>query len=152
MQGIPAARLLLALAVLGAAPLARAGLGEPASSIGADQAAVAASRRQRDARGTHVVEELASDARTIREYVSPSGVVFAVCWDGVTPPNLEAVLGSYAAPVRRAAAAQGAPRSRARRVEAAGAVVETWGHMRSAHGRAYVPALVPAGVTLDEIK
>jgi hypothetical protein len=153
MDRLPAARLLLALAALGAAPAARATLGERASSIDTDQAALAASRRQRDARGTHAVEQLVSEARTVREYVSPSGVVFAVCWDGVTPPDLTAVLGSYAAPVRRAIAAQRAPpRSRARRVEAAGAIVETWGHMRSVHGRAYVPALVPAGVTLDEIK
>jgi len=31
-------------------------------------------------------------------------------------------------------------------------VVETWGHMRAMRGRAYVPALVPAGVALDEIR
>jgi hypothetical protein len=148
-----AARLLLALVALGAAPLARAGLGEPASSVAADQQKLAAARRQRDARTTHTIEHLVSDARTVREYVSPSGVVFAVAWDGLAPPDLSAVLGAYAAPVRRAIAAQDAPpRSRARHVEAAGAVVETWGHMRSVHGRAYVPALVPAGVSLDEIR
>lgn len=152
MDRLPAARLLLAAAALAAAPLARAALGEAASSIAADETAVAATRRQRVARGTHDVEELGSDARTVREYVSPSGVVFAVCWDGLTPPDLS-VLGAYEAPVRRAIASQGTPpRARSRRVEAAGAVVETWGHMRSVHGRAYVPALVPAGVSLDEIK
>ena len=30
-------------------------------------------------------------------------------------------------------------------------VVERWGHMRSLHGRAYDPALFPAGVKIDEI-
>lgn len=152
MDRLPAARLLLALAVAGIAPLARAALGEPASSISADETAVAATRRQRLARGTHAVEELVSDARTVREYVSPSGLVFAVTWEGVTPPDLS-VLGAYEAPVRRAMTTERTrARSRAIRVEAAGAVVETWGHMRSLHGRAYVPALVPAGVRLDEIK
>ncbi len=31
-------------------------------------------------------------------------------------------------------------------------VVEKWGHMRNLQGRAYVPGLVPAGVSIDEIK
>lgn len=146
-----AARLLLAAAAAAAAPVALAALGEPASSVAADEARLAASRRQRTARGTHHVEHLSSEARTVREYVSPAGIVFAVCWDGVTPPDLS-ILGAWADPVRRAVAEQGAPRSRARRVETGGAVVETWGHMRAVRGRAYVPALVPPGVTLDEIR
>lgn len=144
--------ILVVLAAAAAAP-ARAALGEPASSVAADEARLSATRRQVEVRATHQVERLVSDARTVREYVSPSGVVFAVAWDGVSPPDLDAVLGAYAPPVRRALAAQpGGPHGAPRRLEAAGAVVETWGHMRAAHGRAYVPALVPPGVTVDEIR
>jgi hypothetical protein len=150
MNRRPAATFL-ALAAIAAAEPARAALGEPASSVDTDQRRLGAAHRQRDARGTHAVEQLRSDARTVREYVSPSGIVFAVCWDGITPPDLS-VLGAYAAPYRRGMAAQGAPRARVRRVESGGAVVETWGHMRDVHGRAYVPDLVPTGVGLDEIR
>lgn len=149
------ARILLALAAVAAATPALAGLGEPASSIAGDEAKLAAARRLRAAQATptHRVEELVSEGRTVREYVSPDGVVFAVCWEGVSHPDLAAILGSYTGPVRSAIGAQGAPpRGRARRVEADGAVVETWGHMRDVHGRAWVPALVPAGVSLDEIR
>jgi hypothetical protein len=153
MIRIVVVRTLLALAGAGAASPAWAGLGEPATSIAVDQSALSASRRLQEPRGTHRVERLVSDARTVREYVSPGGTVFAVCWEGVSHPDLTTVLGAYAAPVRRAIAEQGAaPRSSARRIAASGAIVETWGHMRAVHGCAYVPALVPAGVTVDEIK
>jgi hypothetical protein len=153
MKRIVALRFLVALAGTALAPAAWAGLGEPASSVAVDRSKLSASRRQQEARGTHRVERLVSDARTVREYVSPGGTVFAVCWDGLTHPDLSTVLGAYAAPVRRAIGEQGAPpRSRTRRVESGGAILETWGHMRDVHGCAYVPALVPAGVTADEIK
>jgi len=31
-------------------------------------------------------------------------------------------------------------------------VVEKWGHVRNLQGRAYPPALIPLGVSVDEIK
>jgi hypothetical protein len=37
-------------------------------------------------------------------------------------------------------------------VAAAHVVVDRWGHMRDLHGRAWIPDLVPQGVTLDEIR
>lgn len=153
MSRISAVSLLVVLGGVLPSPAARAALGEPASSVAADQSALAASRRQQDARGTHRVERLTSDARNVREFVSPEGIVFAVCWDGVTHPDLTAVLGAYAEPVRRAIDGQDAPpRSRVRHVESSGAVLQTWGHMRDVHGCAWLPALIPPGVTLDEIR
>jgi hypothetical protein len=146
-------RLSMAIVAVVAGVRARAALGEPAGSVSTDQAALAASRGAAEARGSYRVERLISPSRTVREYVSPSGVVFAVAWDGVSHPDLGVVLGAYAAPVRRAVAQERpTPGRRGRRIETAGAVVETWGHMRALHGRAYVPALVPTGVTLDEIR
>jgi hypothetical protein len=154
MKLIDAAGAIAAIVAAAIAAPARAALGERADSIAADEAALAAARGQADARPAFRIERLDSPARTVREYVAPSGVVFAVTWEGLSPPDLDAVLGAYAAPVRRAFAQGGGGHTgrRARRIEAEGAVVETWGHMRSMHGRAYVPALVPAGVALDEIR
>jgi hypothetical protein len=145
--------VIAALAAAALAVPAQAALGERADSIAADEAALAAARGQADARSAFRVERLDSAARTVREYVAPSGVVFAVTWEGLSPPDLSAVLGAYAEPVRRALAQGGGQGGRrAHRIEAEGAVVETWGHMRALRGRAYVPALVPAGVALDEIR
>jgi hypothetical protein len=153
MTALTASRSCAALILAAAASAAFAALGDRADSIAADGAALAAARGVADARPGYRIERLDSAARTVREYVDPSGVVFAVSWEGLSHPDLTAVLGAYAAPVRRALAQETrrGPR-RPRRIESGGAVVETWGHMRSVHGRAWIPALVPAGVTLDEIK
>jgi hypothetical protein len=145
--------IAVVLAAVGTSSRARAALGEPAESVMRDQEVLAATRGEASAVQTYRVERLVSPARTVREYVSPSGVVFAVTWEGVSHPDLASVLGSYAAPVLQALAGEHrVPGRRSRRIETGGAVVETWGHMRAVHGRAYVPSLLPAGVTLDEIR
>jgi hypothetical protein len=140
------------VAVLGASRAAAA-LGEAETSIASDQAALAAERAQPTAGAAFRVVRLVSPAHTVREYVTPSGTVFAVAWEGVSHPDLGVLLGAYAPPVKRALA-RGPARTgrRARHVEGGGAVVETWGHMRALRGRAWVPALVPPGVTVDEIR
>ena len=89
----------------------------------------------------------------MREYVSPSGVVFGIAWSGLVPPDLTQLLGSYAPEYQEAL--QQTPRqkgSRHLRVETPGVIVEKWGHMRNLQGRAYAPALIPPGVSVDEIK
>ena len=149
-----ALHLTVALVALATAVRASAALGEPSSSISGDQVALAAVRRQATAVGAaYAVEQLEATAYTVREYTTPSGVVFAVSWEGVSRPDLSVLLGSYAGPYHRALAQSGrTPGRRSRHLEAGGAVVETWGHMRALHGRAYLPALVPPGVSLDDIR
>lgn len=141
------------LAALAAAVPASAALGEPAASVMQDQVALKAGRRAGTARRSYRIERLETRAHTVREYVSPSGTVFAVAWEGVSRPDLSVLLGSYAAPYRRALETAGPSRGRrARRIEAGGAIVETWGHQRALHGRAYVPALLPPGVKPDDVQ
>ena len=145
--------VLASFAGLTVPALAAGALGEPVASVSADERSLSAVRRTTTTRGLYTIERLESAASTVREFVAPSGVVFAVAWDGVSRPDFSVLLGSYAAPYRRALAHGGATsRRRPRRVESGGVVVETWGHMRSQHGRAYVPALVPPGVDLDELE
>lgn len=146
--------LSVALVALATAVRASAALGEPSSSISSDQVALAAVRRQATAGASaaYAVEQLEATAYTVREYTAPSGIVFAVSWEGVSRPDLSVLLGAYAGPYHRALAQSGpTPGHRSRRIEADGVVVESWGHMRALHGRAYLPALVPSGVTLDDI-
>ncbi len=147
--------LAAGLAVVGAlvAAPARAALGEAEESVSRDRAALAAVARGTTQRGAYSVHELERGGTTILEYVSPQGVVFAVTWAGLANPDLHTLLGAYAAEYEQAA--DRAPRvkgKRSRRVVADHVVVDRWGHMRDLHGRAYVPGLVPEGVSLDEIR
>ncbi len=104
-------------------------------------------------RNGYTVEEIVSDAATVREYVSPSGVVFGIAWNGYVHPDLMLLLGSYwgeySAARQKAARIPGRSRQR---LATENIVVEKWGHMRNLQGRAYAPVLVPAGVRVDEIK
>jgi hypothetical protein len=142
----------LAMAAL-TAPPARAALGEAEASVSRDREALAAVARGTTDRGTYSVHELDRGGTTIREYVSPQGVVFAVTWGGLANPDLRTLLGGYAAEYEQAASETPKVKGRrSQRVTAPHVVVEHWGHMRDRHGRAYVPDLVPQGVSLDEIQ
>ncbi len=140
-------------ALIAVAPRAEATLGEQATSVSRDRAALAAVDRGTTTSARYTVHALASGATAVREYANASGTVFAVAWNGFTHPDLDQLLGSYAAEYRTATASAGRPHGRrARRVTAARLVVHTWGHMRSLHGLAYDPQLIPAEVTTDEIQ
>ena len=132
---------------------AHAALGENADTIPADRKALQAVHRATTSHKDYTVEEIVSDATTVREYVSPSGVVFGIAWNGYVHPDLAQLLGSYrgeySAAQQKAAGSSGRTRQQ---LVTDNIVVEMWGHMRNLQGRAYVPSLVPAGVNVDEIK
>ena len=140
-------------ALLSSGQGAHAVLGGGADSVAADRKALQAAPRATTARSGYTVEEIVSDAATVREYVSPSGVVFGIAWNGYVHPDLMLLLGSYWG--EYSAARQKAARNPGRtrqRIATENIVVEKWGHMRNLQGRAYAPDLVPAGVRVDEIK
>lgn len=143
---------LLAAVALGVAAPASAGLGERADAIAADRKALQAEPGETVAHDGYTVERMQSPANQVREFVSPSGVVFGVAWDGLSHPDLGRLLGSYAPEYRRAAAKPSTTGRRHRRVTTGRLVVETWGHMRSLHGRAWVTSLVPRGVSADVVR
>lgn len=137
----------------GTAHLCRATLGESADSVPADRKALAAVRHSTTNHGNYSVQEIISDVNVVREYISPAGIVFAIAWNGLTRPDLSTLLGSYASEYRQAM--QQTPRKPGRRyskVRSDRVVVEQWGHMRNLQGRAYVPDLIPPGVSIDDIK
>lgn len=146
--------LILWITVLASGTPAHAVLGEPADSIGTDEKALSAVGRTSEVRNGYTVHEMRSESNTVREFVSPSGTVFAIVWDGQIPPDLTPLLGSYAEDYK--AALRRTPREPGRRpyqvVKTDRVVVEQWGHMRHIQGRAYAPALMPPGVSVDEIK
>ena len=150
-QIISSAMVLVALQMSGHS--AHAALGGSADTIATDSKALKGVHRATSIRSGYTVEEVVSDATTVREYVSPSGVVFGIAWNGYMHPDLTQLLGSYSG--EYSAARQKASRSFGRKRQQLATdsiVVEKWGHMRNLQGRAYVPGLIPTGVNVNEIK
>ncbi|MGD0915174.1 MAG: DUF2844 domain-containing protein [Thermodesulfobacteriota bacterium] len=142
----------LLAAMLATAYRVQATLGESADSVESDREALSAARSATTFRKEYTIQEIDFDATIVREYVSPSGMVFAIAWNGLVHPDLTQLLGSYADEYERALAKAPREWDRSRhRVKTNQVVVEKWGHMRNLQGRAYAPALIPPGVSLDEI-
>jgi hypothetical protein len=88
----------------------------------------------------------------IREYVSKTGIVFGVSWNGPMKPDLRQLLGQYNASLT----AEFAKRPRRGRspvyIKRPDVVIESNGHPRYFFGRAYIPAAIPRGVLESEIQ
>jgi uncharacterized protein DUF2844 len=143
---------LLALACLSLAPPAPAGLGGDASSVSTDQAkfkgALASTPMQQ-----YIQHDIAIGPNAVvHEYLSNAGKVFAVSWQGPRPPDLRQLFGAYFEPFSTAAAAQSHPGGhRQLAIAQPDFVVQILAHPRAFRGKAYVPSLVPAGVTVADL-
>ena len=88
----------------------------------------------------------------VREYVSASGVVFAVTWDGPFLPDLKALLGKYfdtmGAESARVPRAGRSPMA----INLPEVVINSGGHMRAFEGSAWIPAEFPAGFTAADVR
>jgi len=112
-------------------------------------------------KSTYVLHEITMPSGAkVREFVSPAGAVFGVAWEGQFPPNFQQLLGPYYQQAQEAiaqqkTAEQAAQQPRRRRgpvlIETPGMVFSQGGHMRSFHGQAYIPQLVPQGVQASDI-
>jgi uncharacterized protein DUF2844 len=140
----------LALAGAWAAP-ARAALGDRAESVAPD--AVRFHAQARMSRGAaFTVHELQTPTGTvIREFVAPSGAVFAVAWRGPFKPDLRMLLGEHYARFASAPPSSGSTRGRSM-VDQPDLVVHSSGHMRYYSGLAYLPQQLPAGVGADQLQ
>lgn len=127
-------------------------LGRDAKSVQDDEAHLKAVRRVARSEAAYTVHELKTPAGTVvREFVSPSGKVFGVAWQGPWLPDFRQILGDYFDPVMQA------PRDRRQGrgplvVNQPGVVFQSAGHMRSFFGRAYVPNMLPQGVSADVVQ
>jgi hypothetical protein len=127
-------------------------LGGTAASVLSDQASMKGTMRSHSNR-TYVTHEITSPAgAVVREFVSPQGTVFGVAWAGQFLPDLQQLLGPYYRQAQEAQAQQPRPRGAPVVIETPDLVVYEAGHMRSFHGRAYVPQLVPQGVQASDIR
>ena len=128
-------------------------LGETAASIQSDAAVLKSAITPRSvARAEFTVQRLTLPSGTlVDEYVSASGTVFAFAWHGRRPPDLSQLLGPYFSEYRTVAN-QPHPHRSYVQIDTGRMVYRAGGPMRSYWGSAYVPSLLPAGVTAEDIQ
>lgn len=155
---------LTAVLALGAASLvdlssrpAYAGLGATTASIEPDRASMKGQLRSRSGAGYSVEEITAASGTLVQEYVSPSGVVFAVSWSGPAMPNLQQAFGSYFTQFQAAVQARRAQEPHPRghnhlEIHTPSLVVHAFGHMRHYFGVAYVPSLMPSNLSISDLQ
>lgn len=147
MKSVLAVFMLL---LLGSAP-AWAVLGEQEASIKSDQKHLRGQVRAIVREGYSIQQISAADRTIVKEYVSPEGMVFGISWQGPTMPDLQQLLGSYFTQFQQAS------QSRLRRrgplvLRTDQLVVESGGHLRAFHGRAYVPNLLPKNLSEEVVR
>ncbi len=99
-----------------------------------------------------VTESQLGSGTLIREYSDLNGLVFAVDWSGPVIPDLASLLGAYFSWFKAhtdQARSEGNYRAPVN-VDRNDVVIRSNGRMRNFFGHAYVPTLVPAGVTLED--
>ena len=145
-------------ALLGVSLPASASLGGDVSSLESDRVQMKASAQVMQ-HGAYEVHEMQVPGGTVvDEYLSPQGTVFAVSWHGQFPPPMQQVLGTYFqqySAALQAQASQAQPKMYGHRplnIQQQGLVVQTSGHMRAHSGRAYLPGLLPQGMTVNQIQ
>jgi hypothetical protein len=133
---------------------AGASLGGDLSSVRDDQMKLQGTLRMTSKNAYNVHEIQASNGIVVREYVSLSGNVFGVAWQGHSHPDLRQVLGANYDQFAKAVQAQRAQRHGRGPllIEQPGLVVQTGGHMRALVGKAYLPQNLPAGVGPEVIR
>jgi hypothetical protein len=144
--------------VLGGAMLfwagaASAALGGDAASVSSDGEALRGVLRTTGLIAYDIHQIDAASELRVREFVRRDGMVFALSWSGPVPPDLSRLLGaSFDAYTAALAAIKHPGGHHSLRIALPGLVVESGGHLRAYRGRAYLPALIPAGVGADDIR
>ena len=145
----------LAAVVLAAAltpRMATATLGEPEITVQNDMVRARASiKSSQDRTGYRVHEITLPSGTSLREFVAPSGMVFAVTWQGPIRPDLRQALGQYFEPFVSAPRAKFADR-RHLQIQQGDLVVQMSGHMRALFGRAYLLSAIPSGVNVGDLQ
>ena len=129
-----------------------ASLGGNVSTVESDQAHMRASAQVTRATNYTVHEMKAAGGTAVREFVSPSGQVFGVAWNGPFRPDLQQVLGNYYPQVLTSAKSRRSGHNTPVNIEENGVVIQMSGHQRHFTGRAYVTSMLPQGVQTTVVK
>jgi hypothetical protein len=142
--------LLMMFALL---PPASASLGGDLDSVRRDEMHVKGGLQVANEERYTIYEIRISTGTSVREFISPAGIVFGVAWEGPIVPELQPFLGTYFQKYSEAVQAQKSKyvSRRPLRIHLPDLVFETGGHVGSFYGRAYIPQNVPEEVRTEEI-
>jgi len=88
----------------------------------------------------------------VREFLNENGSVFAVSWTGPVLPDLRHLMGAHFAEYAVAPGGLEHPGlQRSVRVAMADLIVESGGASAGIYGRAYLPDLIPPGVSVSDL-
>jgi len=149
---VTCAAMTLTLIAAWLATPAWATLGGDIVSVQADTAALRAAIRTTPTVQYDMHEIRSIAGLVVHEYSTRQGQVFAVTWQGPYKPDLRELLGAYFATYQSAASQQRAGTHRVFTLSRPDLVVESSGRMRGFQGLAYIPALVPAGVSVQQLQ
>jgi len=152
---------LLGVVLSSAASTANAGLGgplaEPANAVRTTnhvthQASIQASNQSisqsiRPLAGATLHTQQLASGITLRQYVNPAGLMFAVGWAGPVLPDFRYLLGDYFLRYSQAQRQQ----SRQIHIQSPDLMLEAGGMMRAFSGHAYLPALLPPTLSAADI-
>jgi hypothetical protein len=149
-------RLFITIFSIGCVVTAHASLGGDSASVETDRVHMKvnhAARLTPSSTGSYTVHEMTLSTGTfVRQYVSQTGVVFAVSWSGPFMPDLRQLLGPHFDTMVARQAKQNHASHRYLSQHESDLVVESGGHPRSFVGRAYLPSLLPDGVADKDIQ
>ena len=150
-------RAAVLVSLVGFVPLAHAGLGDVVGSSTADRAASFADAVTTTTMGAYDRKDLTTaDGGSVREYVTQAaangGTVFAVTFAGPTMPDLKAVLGAHYDAYLTAARAHRGNHHVLSFVADDGMVMRIVKLQRGFAGQARLPAQMPRGVTLEDLR
>ena len=147
--------LCAAIALLALPASVSATLGRDASSVDADRVRMQGALLRISRDDAYTVHEMQSSSGTaVREYVSSTGTVFAVAWQGPWLPDLRQLLPPYFDHDQRALQPASAGRKARGPLTIAlpDLTVQITGHPRAFSGRAFVPRLMPLRVQAEAIR
>jgi len=143
---------VLLILVLAQAP-AWAVLGQMEASVTTDQQRMRSEDRVQALESYKVHELTTTNGPTVREYVTPQGMVFGVAWQGRFMPNVNQLLGTYVNNLQNATPAQTQIRNRRGLiVKTSDFVYSNFCRMQICTGRAFVPAFVPSNVSAEVVR
>jgi len=132
---------------------AHAALGGDTASVAADADALQGVIHSTPLQQYDIHDITSANGVRLREFQNRNGVVFAVVWSGPAMPDLQKLLGaSYQTYATAVAAVNASGLKRPLRIATPDLVVESEGHMRAYTGRAYLPALIPAGTSPADLR
>jgi uncharacterized protein DUF2844 len=126
-------------------------LGEPVNSAAKNLSSLKVSAKVSNEK--YSVREYEENGNTVREYVSASGIVFAVGWNGISKPDLQALFGAYYNEYLdglKAVPKQYGVKSIS--MKTAKMLIRRGGRMRDQRGFASIPSLLPDGVNVEDLQ